>query len=538
MGYTTLWQRLSPRQLNVAIQVFSLICIFFEGYDQGVMGGVNAAPTYVVEVGIGESDGTITDTTHQGGIVSVYYLGCIFGCFAGGWLADRIGRINGLFVGSIFAVIGGALQAAIQSSDFMLVARVVTGVGTGALTGITPVLVSETSSAQHRGGFLGYVFIANYLGISVAYWLSFGLAFVNNGYSDVRWRFLLAFQCVPALLLVCFIKMLPDSPRYYASVGRNEEARDLLARIRSHKATQPEIDREYMEIIAMAQDSQRSSPIQFVRILFGKGGRPGANLARRAWLCVWLQIMASWTGISAITAYSPTLLSQAGYSDLTQNGLAGGVNTIGIIGTIISAQIVDRIGRRMCLMLGALSLFIVEVVAGSVYEASLHDPEKASDYAPAAVAMLFLFNLGYAATWGTVAFLVPTEIFPSDLRAQGNGFGITGWAIGVGMTTLVNPIMFDSLQSRSYFLLAGLNLLWIPIVFLFYPETRNRSLESIDALFSTPSPFNWEMERAYRLHSDVLAEKGITKGEDEGSNAAKGQDGPSDPSDQDVVSEV
>lgn len=49
----------------------------------------------------------------------------------------------------------------------------------------------------------------------------------------------------------------------------------------------------------------------------------------------------------------------------------------------------------------------------------------------------------YAATWGTVAFLVPTEIFPSDLRAQGNGFGITGWAIGVGMTTLVNPIMFD-----------------------------------------------------------------------------------------------
>lgn len=60
--------------------------------------------------------------------------------------------------------------------------------------------------------------------------------------------------------------------------------------------------------------------------------------------------------------------------------------------------------------------------------------------------MLFLFNLAYAATWGTVAFLIPTEIFPSDLRAQGNGFGITGWAIGVGMTTLVNPIMFSTLE--------------------------------------------------------------------------------------------
>ena len=79
--------------------------------------------------------------------------------------------------------------------------------------------------------------------------------------------------------------------------------------------------------------------------------------------------------------------------------------------------------------------------------------------------MLFLFNLlyvyegpfplsqtwltrnSYAATWGTVAFLVPTEIFPSEMRAQGNGFGITGWAIGVGMTTLVNPIMFNSIEA-------------------------------------------------------------------------------------------
>lgn len=137
--------------------------------------------------------------------------------------------------------------------------------------------------------------------------------------------------------------------------------------------------------------------------------------------------------------------------------------------------------------------------AGSVYEASLHRPDKADQLAPAAVAMLFLFNLAYAATWGTVAFLIPTEIFPSNLRAQGNGFGITGWAIGVGMTTLVNPIMFGSIGSRSYFLLAGLNLLWVPVIYLFYPETRNRTLESIEYLFSTSRPFHWDMERAYRL---------------------------------------
>lgn len=65
----------------------------------------------------------------------------------------------------------------------------------------------------------------------------------------------------------------------------------------------------------------------------------------------------------------------------------------------------------------------------------------------------------YAATWGTVAFLIPTEIFPSDLRAQGNGFGITGWAIGVGMTTLVNPIMFDVMTVSGLDLLTSMGIL-------------------------------------------------------------------------------
>lgn len=74
MAITSWWKRLSPKQLNIAIQAFSLIAIFFEGYDQGVMGGVNAAPNYVQEVGIGLPDGTVTNTVHQGGIVSIVSL--------------------------------------------------------------------------------------------------------------------------------------------------------------------------------------------------------------------------------------------------------------------------------------------------------------------------------------------------------------------------------------------------------------------------------------------------------------------------------
>ena len=224
-----------------------------------------------------------------------------------GWVADRIGRINGLFLSAILALVGGALQAATQSTTFILIARVVTGLGTGALTSITPVYIAEVSSARHRGAFLGYVFIANYLGISIAYWLNFGLSFIDNGNSTIRWRFILGFQCIPALMLLCGVKLLPDSPRYLASVGRYEDAKEVLVHVRGSDGL--EVEKEFLEICAIADGAKAASPVEFAKIIAGRA-TSAPHLGRRAWLCIWLQIMASWTGITAVTAYSPVLLTQ------------------------------------------------------------------------------------------------------------------------------------------------------------------------------------------------------------------------------------
>lgn len=100
------------------------------------------------------------------------------------------------------------------------------------------------------------------------------------------------------------IKFLPDSPRYLASVGRLEEAKEVLEHIRGRNGT--DVEKEFFEICAIAEDAVPASLIEFAKILFGRATN-GTNLGRRAWLCLFLQIMASWTGITAVTAYSPVV---------------------------------------------------------------------------------------------------------------------------------------------------------------------------------------------------------------------------------------
>ncbi len=133
--------------------------------------------------------------------------------------------------------------------------------------------------------------------MSVAYWLDFGLAFIDNGNSALRWRFLLGFQCIPAILLFADIRFLPDSLHYYASTGRHEECKEVLGHLRGDWSSK--VEDEYLEICAVIQNVKPSSPLQFAKVLFGRADdSQNSHLGRRAWLCIWLQIMASWTGIT------------------------------------------------------------------------------------------------------------------------------------------------------------------------------------------------------------------------------------------------
>jgi MFS family permease len=121
--------KLQKRSLLIAINALAGLSIFFFGYDQGMMGGVNNAKDYIYLMGFGHTvtapDGTpntsvIDNSLLQGGIVSVYYLGCLVGAMLGGWIGDRIGRIKTIALGAAWAILGASLQCSAQNHVWMI----------------------------------------------------------------------------------------------------------------------------------------------------------------------------------------------------------------------------------------------------------------------------------------------------------------------------------------------------------------------------------------------------------------------------------
>ena len=169
--------RFEKRSLLIAINCIAGLSIFFFGYDQGMMGGVNGAVDYYdTTMKFGHPDPTtgapvIDNTLLQGGIVSIYYLGTLIGCLIGGWFGDRYGRIKTIGLGAGWAVIGATLQTSAQNHTWMICARLVNGWGTGMLNAIVPVWATETAEHKSRGQFVAIEFTLNIFGVVVAYWI-------------------------------------------------------------------------------------------------------------------------------------------------------------------------------------------------------------------------------------------------------------------------------------------------------------------------------------------------------------------------------
>ncbi|KAA8642741.1 hypothetical protein EYZ11_011232 [Aspergillus tanneri] len=503
---------LEKRKLLIAINCVAGLSIFFFGYDQGMMGGVNNASDYLERMGIGygaDIDGdknvpVVTDSLLQGGIVSVYYLGTLVGALFGGWIGEEIGRLKTIAVGCVWAIIGAALQTSAMNHEWIICARLINGIGTGVLNAIVPVWATETAEHTSRGQFIAIEFTLNIFGVVVAYWLEFGLSFIDGGRSAFRWRFPIAFQIILLILLLAVVWFFPESPRWLVKVGRKEEARYILGRLRG---TGPEdgnkAEAEFQDICNVADlEKSQAYSTSYFSMITGRGSGD-LHIGRRVQLVVWLQIMQEWVGIAGVTIYAPVIFRMAGFDTEKSQWVSGLNNIFYMFATLICVFTLDKIGRRWTLFWGSAGQGIAMFLAGGFSYLCAHanaagDSSKASSYGAAAASMVFIFTFIFGATWLTVPWLYPAEIFPLAVRSKGNAWGVVGWSIGNGWLTLLCPIMFSNIGEKALYVFGIANFISIPMVYVFYPESNQRTLEQIDLLFAAKTPWVWDAERNFQ----------------------------------------
>ncbi|KAK2612018.1 hypothetical protein QQS21_001983 [Conoideocrella luteorostrata] len=499
---------LQQRSLLVAVNALAGMSIFFFGYDQGLMGGVNQSTDYIYRMGLGHLDDggnpIIKNALLQGGIMAIFYFGTLVGCLVGGAFGDKFGRISTIGLGALWAIFGASLQSAAENPSWMLGSRFLNGIGTGILNGIVPVWASELSDHASRGTFIAMEFTLNIFGVVVAYWLAYGVSFIDNGEAQARWRFPVAFQIFPLLLLLAACWSFPESPRWLVKVGRDDEALYVLKRLRGTEGNQVSIaEAEYEDIRGVIELERSSEGTSYIHMLLGwKSGK--LHTGRRVQLVIWLQIIQCWTGIAGVTMYGPTIFHIAGFGPDKTQWVAGVNNVFYMFATLICVFTIDRIGRRWTLYWGsvgqAIAMFLVGGLSGGGLNArDSGDIGTANEWGAAAASMVYLYTFIFGATWLTVPWLYPAEIFPIQVRAKGNAWGVVGWSIGNGTLTLLLPYIVSAINEKMMYIFAVVNILSIPIVWALYPESNQRTLEEMDLLFAASSPWSWEAEKTFTI---------------------------------------
>ncbi|KAK5203168.1 hypothetical protein LTR41_011082 [Exophiala xenobiotica] len=519
------WRRLSQRQLLLLTGFVAAFAVGFDGMAQGAMASVQAAPHYTYAMQLGTIDGVVTHATRQGGIVAIYYLGSLCGAFLAGHIADKYGRSKAVYFGAAWAFLGCALECAAQNLNMMLCARIIAGMGAGQLMSTVPTWTAEIAASHHRGKVITATFMANFVGIALIVWLGFGISFTSFGDGSFRWRFVFAANMLPLFILIPLTMMMPESPRWLVKVGRREEALEILALARGEGAHTTKVQHEVNEIIVADELEKESGTHNSYWSMLVGVGYGDLHIARRVQLGFWLQVMCQFcTGIAAVLIYSGYIFALANFNGIKSSWLGAITNTVGIPATLVAIYSMDVLGRRKLAFVGSTLQTLLLFLIGGLMVAIKNNPENANNLGKATASLIPVYMFVFAATWLVIPWVYATEIFPTALRARGNGFNVAGWSIGYGGGGLVIPIMFQNIGANTFFVIGAFQIITIPIIYCFYPETNQRSLESLDLLFASKSPFVWAEEREFakrinelehaveaRMARDGMAQSGAEK---------------------------
>lgn len=477
-----------PKILYFTI-ILNSIAAAIQGWDQTGSNGANLS--FPDALGIPDSNpgpcvaaGTCEKNQWLVGFVnSVPYI-CI--AFLAGWLSDPLnhllGRRGTIFLAAIFSLLSPIGSAFTQHWGQLVATRVLLGVGMGLKEVTVPVFSAEIAPTSIRGGLV----------MSWQTWTAFGIFLgtcANLAVKDVgkiAWRLQFGSAFLPAVPLVLGVWFCPESPRWLMSKGKHAKAYRSLLRLRN---TPLLAARELYYIHAQLQQEEILIEASGVAVRANMFTRfielftiPRIRRATQASGIV--MIAQQMCGINIIAFYSSTVFANAGASVTGALLASWGFGLINFIFAWPAVWTIDTFGRRALLLFTFPNMCWTLLAAGM----SFYIPQSSSAHLGLIALFVYLFDAFYSPGEGPVPFTYSAEVFPLSHREIGMSWAVATnnfWASAVSLTF---PRMLAAFTPQGAFgFYAAMNFLAFLMIFLWLPETKQRTLEELDYVFAVPT---------------------------------------------------
>ena len=433
---------------------------FLFGYDTAVINGANSYLTAFMHL----------NPTQQGTAGASAILGCIPGAMCAGFLSDRFGRKKLLFLCAFLYAVSGVFSAVPRTFDEFLIARFISGLGIGASSMICPVYIAEIAPERWRGR-LGTLF---QFGIVAGIFLTLFINKIIQGMGDdawntaYGWRWMLGMEVVPAALFMALLFTVPESPRWLAQKGREAEARGILEKVGG-------VEHAAVELAAIREASSHEEG-RFSELFSGPFLRPTL-------LAAILMACSQFCGINAIIYYSSKIFEAAGGGKNAAFLSSLVVGLINLVFTFIAIASVDRLGRRPLLMIGTAVQTIALGCVGWMFH--VH-----GSGIPLLLCIM-LFTSAFAMALGPISWLFSSEIFPNKIR--GRAMSVAAFTVWVSCYIVAQtfPMLNDSPSvgpALTFWLYAAVSFFSFIFAAAFIPETKGRTLEEIERMWTDPAP--------------------------------------------------
>jgi sugar porter (SP) family MFS transporter len=386
--------------------------------------------------------------------VSIVLAGALAGTAAGGFLGDRFGRRPTLIMTAVVYGIFALTTGLATGPVVFIISRLCVGAAVGISSMLVPLYIAELAPEEIRGALVTLNQLAISTGVVVAYYVDYLLA----GSGNWRWMFMSA--VVPSIILLAGLMFLPETPRWLAAHGDFASASTVLGRIEGPEKAARDLEE--------LRDVTEKDQLKFRDLLVKRFRKP---LIAGIGLAIFQQI----TGVNTIVYYAPTIFQMVGFGSAGNAILATFlIGFVGLLFTIVSMFLVDKIGRRPLLLVSLAGMGLILLHLALI----LGDPHpKKWLVLTDVLAYLAAFDLGL----GPIFWLLISEIYPTTIRAQAMSLAtMTIWA-GDFLVTATFLTVVEHLGMRGCFLLfAGLCLVAFVFSLRMVPETRGQTLEQIE----------------------------------------------------------